>query len=171
MNNNNFVLEKTTADYRYSIDCINNLEYKSVDDSFLFAIQKNNQLNVISGDLNPLTENIFEKLVELNEKEALYISAIENLLKQKEYLNLFYQASQNLISNEEFNEELDKNESKYLIKIQDKINLSHFKLIQDIINKLKFELSEDDLSEIFAVNHNAIFNLLENKKRNENSLR
>jgi len=170
-NNDNFILEKSTANYKPYFESENKAGYQMVEDSFLFAIQKDNNISMIGGTLNPITENIFEILKENSDKENLYITAIENLLKQKEYLNLFYQANQNLISNEEFNEELEKNEHKYLIKINDKVELRSIKLLANIVSKIKFDLSEDDLSEIFAVNHNLISNLLENKNRNENSLR
>ena len=166
--NEGFILENSTTNYKPHFESENNAGYKMGTNSFVFAIQKDKGISMVGGSLNPITETFFEILKENSDKENLYVLAIENLLKQKEYLNLYYQASQDLITNEEFNEELERNEHKYLIKINDKIELKNIRLLSNIVDKIKFDLSEDDLSEIFAVNPILISNILESKYKNRN---
>lgn len=175
MSHKDFLIEKNTSEYKNYFEKNYNSDYIPATDSFVFAIQKQKSVSFIQGDLNPFTENIFYILKENSEKENLYIRAIENLLKQKEYLNLAYQMSHNLISNEEFHDELENNEDKYLIRVDDTFDINRFKLLLKIIDKIKYDFSDDDVSEIFSIEANNIsaYLNLNNKKHigDENSLR
>lgn len=84
-------------------------------------------------------------------KETFYLKAIKNLIKQKEYINLMYQLSNDLITDEEFSEELDKNENKYLIKIDQELTIKNYKSIVEILYKLKEDFTEDDVAEVFSL--------------------
>jgi hypothetical protein len=174
-NSSDFMIETDTSQYKKPFESNFNSEYVPMSDSFVFAIQKQKNISIIQGELNPFIENFFYILKENFEKENLYIKAIENLLKQKEYLNLVYQASHDLISNEEFNEELENNEDKYLIKIEDDIDKKRLRLVLKILEKIKYNFSDDDISEIFSIETNNISNFLKlNTNLNigdENSIR
>jgi len=138
-------------------------EYELPQDSFVFAIQKSHHINIIQGDLNGFSENIFDILQENNNKEKFYIKAIKNLLKQKEYINLLYQVSNELISDEEFSNELTENEDKYLINIENSLDRTNFKVISGIIDNIGNNFTDDDVSEIFSLRTKNIENLLLNK--------
>ena len=86
MNNNmNFIFEEDTKSNKSFFENIAIAGYQPIADSFVFAIQKNNNISLYGRLLNPLTESFFEIIKNNTEKENLYISVIENLLKQKEY--------------------------------------------------------------------------------------
>ncbi|MDR6302184.1 hypothetical protein [Mesonia maritima] len=144
-------------------------DYISPSDSFVFAIQSKDEINIVHGQVNDYTENIFHILQENHEKETFYIKAIKNLIKQKEYLNLLYQVSNEFISEEEFNLELDKNEEKYLININEKLTSRKLKLLSNIIDNLEEPLSEDEVSEMFSVRTNRIEKLLYNLDKYDES--
>lgn len=171
-NSKNFLIERNTSEYKNVFERNYYSDYMPIGDSFVFAIQKQNHFNYIEGELNPFTENIFNILKENSEKEYFYIKAIENLLKQKEYLNLAYQMSHNLITDEEFNNELEQNEDKYLIKIDDNLDVNRFKLLLKIISKIKYNFSDDDVFEIFSFEINNISSFLNKKPfEDENCIR
>lgn len=147
-------------------------EYITSNDSFYFAIQSKNEFNIIKGELTEYTENIFQILQENQEKEFFYIKAIKNLIKQKEFLNLQYQVSNELISDEEFNNELDLNEDKYLISINDKLTTRKLKTLSNIIENLNEKFSEDDISELFSIRTHKIESLIKSfNKENESRIR
>jgi hypothetical protein len=174
-NSKDFLILNNTSEYKNRFERNFNSDYIPVNDSFVFAIQKQKCISYIHGDLNPFTENIFFTLKENSEKENLYITAIENLLKQKEYLNLAYQMSHNLISNDEFHDELEKNEDKYLIRIDDHFDTNRFRMLLKILGKIKYNFSDDDVSEIFSIdagNITSYLNIHNNKHiEDENSIR
>jgi hypothetical protein len=164
-----YIEPSTVNESLFSFD---NEEYIPANDSFLFAIKTQSKLNILQGEVNHYTENVFQILQENQEKEFFYIKAIKNLIKQKEYLNLLYQVSNELITEEEFSFELDQNEEKYLIDISEKLTTKKLKLLSNIIDNLNEKLSEDDVSELFSIRTNRIESLIINlNKENERSLR
>lgn len=164
-NSRNFIIENDTSKFKTTFKSGINSDYMPVNNSFLFAIQNSDNMTVVQGELSSFTENIFYILRENSEKETLYIKAIENLLKQKEYLNLVYQASHDLISNEEFNSELENNEDKYLIKIDADLNKKRLKLVMKIIENIKYNFSDDDVSEMFSIETNNFVNFLNHNNK------
>ncbi|WMI66714.1 hypothetical protein RBH94_06005 [Aestuariibaculum sp. YM273] len=143
-------------------------DYITPSDSFLFAISKKDEVNLVHGELCSYTEGIFEIMQEFQEREKFYVKAIQNLKKQKEYVNLLYQVSNELISDEEFSTELEENESKYLIKLDNKLNAKNFFTISKIMNRIGDVLLDDDLSEIFSLkSENFEKILLKAKSNNE----
>jgi hypothetical protein len=168
---NNLIQIDPSTDVTYPSKRNDKSGYQELPDSFLFAVKQNDNVKFIGGELNRFTENIFDVLRIHSEKEMIYIRAIENLLKQKEYLNLFYQVTQNLITDEEFNSELELNEDKYLIRMNDAVDYNKLELITTILHKINFDLTEDELSEIFSLNVNVISKIIEPKRKNETSLR
>lgn len=146
---------------KYILDECNTETYSSVKfekdyeltekNSFVFGIQRSSCMNIIQGKLSSEISEFYEILEEYHDKEKLYVKAVNNLLKQKEYINLMSQYASELIDEEELNQELDKNEHKYLIKINDELNSKSFKALSYIIGQLEAELTDDDLGEIFSI--------------------
>ncbi|MGY5846009.1 hypothetical protein ACW6QP_01205 [Salegentibacter sp. HM20] len=129
------------------------------DESFFFT-----RYHIHGSYINEnLSNDLTDLILDFSNKETFYIKAIKNLIKQKEYINLMYQLSNDLISNEEFSEELDRNESKYLIKIDQELNINNYKAIVGILNKLKEDFTEDDVSEVFSLKTRFTNRVLKNK--------
>lgn len=120
--------------------------------SFLIATTENNRFNLVHGLLTPQIKSWFYRFSVYEAKEGLYVTAIDNLLKKVEYLNLTMQLDQNLITEDEFDNELEKNEENYLIKINPKFKDIDIQLVQSITQRLKKRnFSSDDISEIFSI--------------------
>ena len=175
-------MEKNLKNTGYLIDQTNYSDYYTYqnsgyivnDPSFLFAISKNNQVDVVHGKLNNSTEALFSLLKENYDKERFYVTAIKNLIKQKRYLNLIYELTNNIIDEDEFDDELTKNESNYLIKANENIDSSDkIRNLLNILKSLDEDLSEDDLVEIFSISDSCVFKELAlqcNQKQIENEV-
>lgn len=85
-------------------------------------------------------------------KENLYLEAIRNMVKQKEFLSLMYQLSTDQLTEEEVNEELDSNSSKYLITVREPKSADELTSVTEICFRLNLNLSTDDISEMFGIN-------------------
>ena len=133
--------------------------------SFLIATTENNKLNCFQGILTPRFRNWFSSFSSHEAKEDLYVTALDNLLKKVDYLHLTMQLDQNLIEEDEFDKELEENEDKYLIKINNNFNSIDMQLIMSITNKLKNrKFSSDEISEIFSVDIDKIEEFIDNHK-------
>ncbi len=119
--------------------------------SFRYVIFEHNNITSFSRCLNPTISNIVDYVNRQNIKEGFYITAIDNLIKKNEYLQLTIQLDQELISEEDFENELEENEEKYLIKMNTQFSHDYFTYITEILPKLNREFSSDDVSEMFSV--------------------
>ncbi len=156
-----YVEQSSLSKYTFSFE---SKKYFPENNSCIFAKQYNNVISILQGQAVNYLQNI---LKDYKEKERLYIKAINNLIKQKEYLNLLYQVSNQLITEEEFSQELEENENKYLIHVNEKLDVKKLELLSEIISNLEEDLSDDDISEIFAVRTDNIEKLIE--ENNESS--
>lgn len=156
--NTEYIAEQTIySDY----NSYQNSGYIVNDSSFLFAINKKDQINIIHGKLNNSTETLFSLLKENYDKEKFYVTAIKNLIKQKKYLNLIYELTNNMIDEEEFNNELTNNESNYLIKANEQLNsFNKVRNLLNVINNINEDLSEEDLVEVFSISDPYVFKKL-----------
>ncbi len=153
-----FYDETTLSDF----DSFNNPEFIVEDTLFFLAIQKRSEVKCLSGKLNSSSKDFFHFITESYEKEKFYIKAIKNLLKQKRYLNLMYEFSHELISADEFNKELEENESQYLIDANESIgSISGFEAFLKVLENLKENLSEEDLTEMFSLEDPLTFKKVE----------
>ena len=142
-------------------DVVSHQEYQiSSEDSFVFVTKKNNQFEFLCGELTSNIENAYGIILSSLHKEIFYVKAIKNLIKQKEYINLLYQHRSNLITDEEFSIELDNNESKYLIDVDQDLKMENIGVIFDIYKKLDIDLTDDELSEIFSIDIYSTSNVL-----------
>ena len=122
------------------------------------SVYEKNNITSLSGHLNPFISNFFSYIKHQTIKEELYITAINNLNKKNEFLQLSTQLDNEIITNEEFDNELELNEGRYLIKINNDFNEEHFRFITEILPKLDRPFSSDEVSEMFSapiddVNH------------------
>ncbi len=94
-------------------------------------------------------------------KEELFIKAINNLLKKNEYYELCLQLAEDVISESEFDEEINSNPSKYFIEVNDDITEEKFMQIMEITKMLPQTLTFDRISDIFSVSPKLLSNKLE----------
>ena len=125
--------------------------FTTLPDQYLLETLQNGRITLIRGYLNSGINNVFDLLKENDQKEFLYIKAVDNLFKKNDFLQLTIQLDQDLITDEEFQQELDINEDKYLIKMTDNINNWDLALVAQILPKLKREFTADEVSELFSI--------------------
>ena len=94
-------------------------------------------------------------------KEKLYIKAVNNLRKQKNYLQLIIELESEMITEEEFEEELNANEKRYLIEIEDKEDNLDLEQIFDIVQNVEGEITESDISELFSISIDKVSHFIE----------
>ena len=84
----------------------------------------------------------------------LYLTAIKNLIKMRNFANLSNDVENNDITNEEYEKELQENPKKYVIDVKnsDPIKMVPIiaKIIEDIGEPAK-DLSVDDVCTIFSI--------------------
>ncbi|QOW09921.1 hypothetical protein Q73A0000_05870 [Kaistella flava (ex Peng et al. 2021)] len=130
----------------------------SSDNNYLnsgFILPEENDMcftSINSFSFNTTEPSSYQLLIGHIERENIYISAIRNLIKQKKYLSLVYELSNDYISEEEFHNELDSKEDEYLIKVEHN-HLSHSKIDSfiNVLSKIDVDFEEDDLLEIFSI--------------------
>lgn len=93
---------------------------------------------------------------EYKKRETFLITAFRNLLKKNDFLQLSSELSSDVISDEEFNEELERNPSKYIIDVQRMNDSYDLHIISDIIQKVGVEISIDEVAEIFSLEYQSV---------------
>ena len=84
------------------------------------------------------------------------IVAIRNLIKKNEFLQLSIQLSEKLISEFEFEAEIEQNPSKYIIEMNSHIDISHLHVISNILTKIGTSFNVDEVSELFSLDSRSI---------------
>ncbi|GEM_PF-4640571 len=166
----NFELEQDTSSNE--IDSYKNAGFIVNKNSFLFAIERDNNIECIQGKVDNKISTVFHIFHEFSEKEKVYIRAIKNLIKQRRYLHLMYEYSHQMIDDEEFNNELENNESKYLIVADEVLDrVSKVKTLAKVIENIAEDLDEEDLTEIFSVENSFVFTSYLSYKNKGNSFK
>lgn len=85
-------------------------------------------------------------------KERIYLKAIGNLIKKNDFLKLYIEMLSDQISEEEYEDELEKNGDHYFIELKPiSSHFEYFSLI-DIMHKFpKKSCSVDDFNDIFGI--------------------
>jgi len=120
-------------------------------ESYLFVINEGDRFRWMSGESNTHISNIYCILENYHSKEFLFLKALENLIKKAEFLQLSLQLEQELISEDDFFSELESNEDKYLIKLDENFKIENFKVISHIMNRLGRNFNSDEISEMFSI--------------------
>lgn len=123
--------------------------------------------------------NITEKDAErgLNyfyKSEFFLIEAIRNFIKKTNYLELSEMLNDDEITEEEFDIELEKNSSKYLIKITENIETNDAQIIKDLVDKIGPDLrdfSVTEISEMFSLKEDNLVEKLNLLKKYQLSIR
>ncbi|MBZ9728264.1 hypothetical protein LB467_01065 [Salegentibacter sp. JZCK2] len=97
----------------------------------------------------------FRKAIAEIEDHSVYkkycILAVQNLLKKNHLLELSLELAEEQISEEDFENELDANPSKYTIDINYIENINDLSVISKIIQEVGQSFSVDEVSEIFSL--------------------
>lgn len=91
-------------------------------------------------------------------KEELYVTAIRNLLKKNNYLNLALKLSEGDISEDEFDKEIENNPKEYIIElneIKDEDTLYH---ITELVKNIGKSFTIGEVSELFSIEDDSIIN-------------
>lgn len=106
--------------------------------------------------------NIINNINTTTIKENFYITAIRNLIKKTQFLQLVNQLSENGITEEDFEKELELNSSKYIIETNYLTNNTDIFILSEIVESIGSELSIDDVAEMFSFEFNSLNKSLKN---------
>lgn len=108
----------------------------------------------ISIDKDYLKKEFMDYVEFLTKKENYLITAIRNLIKKTNFLELYQQYLGNQISENEFHDEIERSQIKYIIEIKALEDPNDIKIISGIIQKIDFDLRDfsiNEISELFSV--------------------
>lgn len=107
----------------------------------------------LDDDVNTYNYNFFfHQFNDSEQREYFYLKAIRNLVKQRDFLFLTNQFDNNLIDEEMFSKEIEENQHKYTIDVNENLDIEKIRVLSSIIEKLNIELHDSDMSEIFSIN-------------------
>jgi len=102
-------------------------------------------------DLDMLYEQVqFHNQVNFIRDNYCFI-AIKNLIKKNEFLQLSLQLSEKLITEDEFENELENNPDKYLIQMNFLDQPGHIHILSGILNRIGRTFNTDEVSELFSI--------------------
>ena len=129
--------------------------------SYFIATTEDNSFSCYSGALSKGLKSHILSFHTFAKKEHLYITAISNLNKKIDYLHLTMQIDQNLISEDDFDYEIETNEDRYLIHSNNNFKDDDFEFAVSVVNKIPHrKFTSDELSEMFSIPFEKVNNLL-----------
>jgi len=93
-------------------------------------------------------------------KEFFYVEAIRNLRKKIRFMNLNFEFQNDDITENEFENELKENESKYFVHVSLLKSEADFYILKDIVEKINDDLTTDDVADIFSIDVSTNQNLI-----------
>lgn len=166
MINNTDILNNTSLPY-YNYKNMVTGKNTTYPDQYLLSVLRNGTVNSLTGYLHSSITTFYDLINHHNKKEKLFLTAVDNLIKKNDFLQLTIQLDQELISDEEFQEEIENNEQKYLIIMNVNYNENDFKLAAEILPKLGRNFSVDEVSELFSIPIENIHTYLDSDKIEE----
>ncbi len=91
-------------------------------------------------------------------KENLYVTAIVNLIKKTEFLQLLIQLSEKSITEAEYDKEIEENPSKYIIETDYLNSLDDLSIIGEIVRKIGLSMQTDEVAEMFSIELSSLNN-------------
>lgn len=92
--------------------------------------------------------------------EDFYRIGMTNLLKKNRYLELSLELAEDLITEDEFEEEIERSPDKYIIQLKDLNDYNDLQIIESITKKINEKFSVDQISELFSISHKSINKVL-----------
>jgi len=95
-----------------------------------------------------------------NQKEEFFLTAIKNLIKKNNYLNLIIKQKEGTITQKEFDKEIKDNPKKYVIEQYNLKDPNNITFVIEIYRKLEKFFKEtnnenigiDEIAELFSIN-------------------
>lgn len=105
--------------------------------------------------------DVFTKIISIDRASELLIRAVNNRTRERNYFRKYCELLQNEISDEMFDEEIDKNEDEYVISENEDADLNDIALALTLSNRLKDVKDVDDMASLFSFSRSAILKSLE----------
>lgn len=109
----------------------------------------------ITFEKSAVVENLYHQMQFRNQvnfiRDRYCFIAIENLIKKTEFLQLALQLSDKLITEDEFENELQNNTEKYLIQMKQLEQPGHIHIMAEILGRLGRNFNIDEVSELFSI--------------------
>lgn len=132
--------------------------------SFLDEDINDDENRFLKYTLNTTTKEVkqFKKSIDsiYTERKLLY-EVIRNYIKKTNFLQLAIELSEDFISEEEYEKEIEEHPEKYIVNIQSMENIDDIYIISNIIKNIGVNYSIDEVTEMFALDMDKIdFNTL-----------
>lgn len=106
-----------------------------------------------------LNEELYKRMEEtfatysqyLQKKDTYLITAVRNLIKKTNFLELYQHLLEEQISEDEFKNELDNKPKRYTIELNELDDPEDFIIIADIAQKIIYDLKEFSISEVCEI--------------------
>ena len=95
-------------------------------------------------------------------KDYFKDTAIINLLKKTKFLQLYIRLIENQITEEEYEQEIEENSDDFYINLKAIQSDLDYIALTSVLQKLPKKLSVDDVSEIFGIQQESLFNRILN---------
>ncbi|WP_010572133.1 hypothetical protein [Leptospira kmetyi] len=120
------------------------------------TIDTNEKGNIVKFEINEsdysnMLALLNNKLGDMAYLDSIKTLAIKNLIKKTNFLKLMSEVDRNIISDEEFENEIQENEEKYFIDLNKKISERDIHIIGKIIRDLAMDLDSDLVEEMFSL--------------------
>lgn len=113
------------------------------------------KVNIATIEERIMKDMLFSFGENLLKKENYYITAVRNLIKKTNFLELYQQLLEKQITEAEFNHEIENKSIKYVINVKELQDPQDLKIIIDIVKKVGFDLKDfslNEIDELFSVN-------------------
>jgi hypothetical protein len=104
-------------------------------------------------DLRKNFNHLFVMAAISHSREDFYITALRNMFRKANFLELYQQLQNGDLSEEEFQNEVESKPNKYTIEMNKDITASQFKTIVSLISHIGFDvrdMSLTDVAELFS---------------------
>jgi hypothetical protein len=141
-----------------------NMTSEPSDNFFKFTItgdETTMEVSITGKNFNSIVEQWYFTRYKNTKKENYYVIAVNNLIKKTEFLQLSLQFAQEVITSDEYQQEINNNSDKYLIKFDCPFNKIDMPLIEEILDKVeKKDLTIDEVSDLFSIESNQLHKML-----------
>jgi hypothetical protein len=112
-------------------------------------------------DMSAVIQSINSNLTYSLRKEDLCITAIKNLIKKVNFLQLINQLNEGGLTERKFQKELKQYPSKYIIETDYLKFIDDVSVISEIVEKVGIEQSIDEVAEMFSIEYNSLCSALQ----------
>jgi hypothetical protein len=100
-------------------------------------------------------------------KEQFYQTMIKSLMKKNNYLNLSWLLDKGQITEDDYQVEIENNPNLYVIEPNGEVNEEIISTINEILGELNIQLDSNEVSDLFAIDHDSLVKIIEKHQNNE----